>query len=67
MTWNEKEAILDRLRENIADHMIRHGKVNKDREKSNYYCSIRMIELTWRGQNFMITKVDRKTCRIDKN
>ena len=67
MNWNEREKILDRLKENIADYMIRHGKVNRDRERSNYYCSARMIELTWRGQNFIITQVDGLTCRIEKN
>ena len=66
MTWNEREEIRDRLMGNLADFMIRHGDVISDRERSNYYCSIRMVELTWRGIRFLITEVDGLTCRIDK-
>lgn len=66
MTWNEKEQMLDALRENIADFMISHGDIKSDRERSNYYCCIRMIELTWRGIDFLITQVDGMTCRIEK-
>lgn len=66
MTWNEKEEIRDRLRGNIADFMIRHGDIISDREKSNYYCCIRMVELDWRGIRFLITEVDGLTCRIER-
>ena len=66
MNWNEKEAIKDKLRNNLADFMIRHGEVHSDREKSNYYCSIRMVELTFHGERFLITEVDGLTCRIEK-
>lgn len=66
MTWNEKEEMLDRLRENLARYMIKRGTIVSDRERSNYYCCIRMIELTWRGESFLITKVDGMTCRIEK-
>ena len=66
MNWNEKEAIKDKLRNNLADFMIRHGEVISDRERSNYYCCIRMVELTWRGSQFLITEVDGLTCRIEK-
>jgi len=66
MTWNEREEIRDRLMENIADFMIKHGSVKRDREQSNYYCSVRMIEVRWHGQDFNIIQVDGKTCRIDK-
>jgi hypothetical protein len=66
MNWNEKEAIKDKLRNNLADFMIRHGEVISDRERSNYYCCIRMVELTWRNERFLITEVDGLTCRIEK-
>ena len=33
---------------------------------SNYYCSVRMIEVRWHGQDFNIIQVDGMTCRIDK-
>ena len=67
MTWNEKEQMLDRLRENIADYMIEHGTIKRDRKRSNYYCCIRMIEVTFRGIDFNITQVDGMTCRIDRD
>ena len=66
MNWNEKEAIKDKLRNNLADFMIRHGVVISDRERSNYYCCIRMVELTFHGERFLITEVDGLTCRIEK-
>ncbi len=66
MNWNEKEEMLDRLMENLAGHMIRRGTIISDRERSNPYCCIRIINLVFRGKDFMITKVDGKTCRIDK-
>ena len=66
MNWNEKEAIRDGLMENLARYMISHGEVTSDRQRSNYYCCVRMVELIWRGIPFLITKVDGMTCRIDK-
>ena len=35
MNWNEREAIRDRLMENLARHMISHGIIKSDRERSN--------------------------------
>lgn len=66
MTWNEREEMRDRLMENLAGHMIRRGEIISDRERSNYYCCIRMVELNWMGQAFLITQVDGMTCRIEK-
>ncbi len=66
MTWNERDKIRRNLLENLADYMIRHGEIIRDREKSNYYCCIRMVELTWRGTHFLITEVDGETCLIER-
>ena len=66
MTWNEKEEMKDRLRENLAEYMLRRGEVRSDRERSNPYVCVRMIELDWMGQPFLITQVDGMTCRIEK-
>lgn len=66
MTWNEKEEMMDKLRENIAEFMIDHGVVKSDRERSNPYTCIRMIEVTFRGIGFMIIMVDGMTCRIER-
>ena len=35
MNWNEREAIRDRLMENLARHMISHGIIKSDRERAN--------------------------------
>ena len=67
MTWNEREEIRDRLMENLARFMIMHGTIKRDREQSNPYTCVRMIELTWRGTDYLITQVDGMTCRIDKD
>lgn len=66
MNWNEKEAIRNNLLQNLADFMILHGEVKSDRQRSNYYCCVRIIELTWRGIPFTITEVDGMICRIDR-
>ena len=66
MTWNERDTIRRNLLENLASHMIRHGEIISDRERSNYYCCIRMVELKWRGIDFLITEVDGETCLIEK-
>ncbi len=66
MTWGEKDAMRTRILRNLAEHMIRRGKVISDRERSNYYCCIRMIELNWMGSRFLITEVDAEVCRIEK-
>ena len=66
MTWNEKEQMRDKLMNNLAEFMIKHGEIISDRQRSNYYCCIRMVELTFRGIRFLITEVDGLTCRIDK-
>lgn len=66
MNWNEREAIRERLMEKLSCFMIQHGEIKKDRVQSNPYTCVEMVELTWRGQDFLITIVDGMTCRIDK-
>ena len=66
MTWNERDTMRRRILENLADHMIRRGEIINDRERSNYYCCIRMVELNWMGGRFLITEVDGETCRIER-
>ena len=66
MTWNERDTIRRNLLENLAAFMIQKGEIISDRERSNYYCCIRMVELKWRGFEFLITEVDGETCRIEK-
>ncbi len=66
MNWNEREAIRERLMANLSEFMIAHGKIRSDRARSNPYTCVEMIELTFRGRDFLITIVDGMTCRIEK-
>lgn len=66
MNWNEREAIRERLMVNLTRFMIAYGEVKNDRVRSNPYTCVEMVELTWRGHDFLITIVDGMTCRIDK-
>ena len=66
MNWNERQMMLDELRENIAEFMLKHGKIKRDEVNSNEYCCARQVELTWRGIDFTITQVDGMTCLIER-
>ena len=66
MTWNERENMKDRLKENLANHIIRRGEVISDRERSNPYVGIRIVIVNWMGYEFMIQQVDGMTCLIEK-
>jgi hypothetical protein len=57
----------DKLMDNLASWMISHGTVLSNRERSNYYCGVRIVEVLWRGQKYTIVQVDGLTCRIDRN
>ena len=67
MNWNDRFEAKQRLMENLADHMIRHGEIHRDATRSNEYVSVRIVELKWRGKEFTITQVDGMTCRIDRD
>ena len=67
MNWNDRFEAKRRLMENLADYMVKHGEIRRDDERSNEYTCVRIIELKWRGKEFMITQVDGMTCRIDRN
>ena len=56
----------DELMENLARWMISHGTVLSDRERSNYYTGVRIVEVNWRGRRYTIVQVDGMTCRIDR-
>lgn len=66
MNYAEKMEMESRLLSNLADWIVEHGDVFSDRERSNEYCGVRIIEAKWRGFKFMIQIVDGITCRIDK-
>ena len=59
----ESEA---RLMSNLADWMEKHGTVLSDRQRSNAYTGVRILEVRWRGSDWRIIEVDGMTCQIGR-
>ena len=59
----EQEA---RLKRNLAEWMEKHGNVLSDRQRSNAYAGVRILEVRWRGSDWRIVEVDGMTCRIER-
>ena len=59
----EQEA---RLKGNLAEWMEKHGNVLSDRQRSNAYAGVRILEVRWRGTYWRIVEVDGMTCRIER-
>ena len=55
-----------RLMSNIADWMEKHGDVLSDRQRSNAYTGVRILEVRWRGSDWRIVEVDGMTCQIER-
>ena len=59
----EQEA---RLKGNLAEWMEKHGNVLSDRQRSNAYAGVRILEVRWRGSDWRIVEVDSMTCKIER-
>ena len=59
----EREA---KLMSNLADWMEKHGDVLSDRQRSNAYTGVRILEVRWRGSDWRIVEVDGMTCQIER-
>ena len=59
----EREA---RLMSNLADWMEKHGTVLSDRQRSNAYTGVRILEIRWHGSDWRIVEVDGMTCQIER-
>ena len=59
----EQEA---RLKGNLAEWMEKHGNVLSDRQRSNAYVGVRILEVRWRGSDGRIVEVDGMTCQIER-
>ena len=59
----EREA---NLMSNLADWMEKHGTVLSDRQRSNAYTGVRILEVRWRGSDWRIVEVDGMTCQIER-
>ena len=66
MNYAEKMEMECRILGNVARWMERRGKVLTDRQQSNAFCGIRILEVLWRGIAFTITEVDGLTCQIER-
>ena len=59
----EREA---RLMSNLSAWMEKHGRVLSDRQRSNAYTGVRILEVRWRGSDWRIVEVDGMTCQIER-
>ena len=59
----EQEA---RLKGNLAEWMEKHGNVLSDRQRSNAYAGVRILEVRWRVSDWRIIEVDGMTCQIER-
>ena len=55
-----------RLMSNIAYWMEKHGTVLFDRQRSNAYTGVRILEIRWHGSDWRIVEVDGMTCQIER-
>ena len=66
MNIADKMEMESRLMGNLADWMEKHGTVISDRQRSNAYTGVRILEVRWRGHDWRIVEVDGMTCRIER-
>ena len=55
-----------RLMGNLSEWMEKHGNVLSDRQRSNAYTGVRILEVRWRGSDWRIVEVDGMTCQIER-
>ena len=66
MNIADKMEMEARLMSNLADWMEKHGTVLSDRQRSNAYTGVRILEVRWRGSDWRIVEVDGMTCQIER-
>ena len=66
MNIADKMEMEARLMSNLADWMEKHGTVLSDRQRSNAYTGVRILEVRWRGSEWRIVEVDGMTCQIER-
>ena len=62
----DKMELESRLMGNLADWMEKHGNVLSDRQRSNAYTGVRILEVRWWGSDWRIVEVDGMTCQIEQ-
>ncbi len=66
MNYADKMEMESRLMKNIAEWMETHGEIITDRQRSNFYTSVRIREIRWRGNTYQIVDIDGMTCKIER-
>ena len=66
MNIADKMEMEARLMSNLADWMEKHGTVLSDRQRSNAYTGVRILEVRWRGSDWRVVGVDGMTCQIEQ-
>ena len=66
MNYAEKMEMECRLLGNLADWMVKHGRILTDRQQSNAYTGVRILEVRWRGSDWRIVEVDGMTYQIER-
>ena len=66
INYTDKMEMESKLMGNIADWMEKHGRVLSDRQQSNAYTGVRILEVRWRGSDWRIVEVDGMTCQIER-
>ena len=62
----DKMELESRLMGNLADWMEKHGNVLSDRQRSNAYTGVRILEVRSWGSDWRIVEVDGMTCQIER-
>ena len=52
INYADKMEMESKLMGNIADWMEKHGRVLSDRDQSNAYTGVRILEVRWRGSEW---------------
>lgn len=55
-----------KLKGNLLRWAELHGVVLSDRQRSNEYVGVRIVEVRWREQEYRFIQIDGMTCRIEK-
>ena len=62
----DKMEMESRLMGNLLRWMESHGSVISDRQRSNEYVGVRIVEVRWREREYRFVQVDGMTCQIEK-
>lgn len=62
----DKMEMESKLKGNLLRWMESHGVVLSDRQRSNEYVGVRIVEVRWREREYRFIQIDGMTCQIEK-